>query len=186
MSDPYLDASQHVLRNKLGMTHADRLDIAERRLVTQRIAEGAPTGAFDFQHLCAIHRHLFQDVFDWAGEPRSAELTKDGQTFQAPAKIGGAMNAILSDLAAKDCLRGLSPDDFSREAALLVGDVAYVHPFREGSTRALLIFLKQLAEQAGHPLALARVPAEPWIEAMRANMAGDPEPLAALIVFALS
>jgi len=51
----------------------------ERRLVTQRIIEGAPTGDFDVAHLRAIHRHLFQDVYAWAGELRTVEIAKGGQ-----------------------------------------------------------------------------------------------------------
>ena len=66
--DPYLYPGTPVLRNKLGLTDPDQFDQMERRLVTQRIAEGVPTGVFDLAHLRAIHHHLFQDVYDWAGE----------------------------------------------------------------------------------------------------------------------
>jgi cell filamentation protein len=185
-ADPYLDEAHKVLRNKFGFHTIDRFDEAERVLVAQRVCEGAPTGAFDLAHLRAIHRHLFQDIFDWAGELRTVDMTKDGDRFQFATKLDSDIAAIHRDLAAKDFLKGLSPGDFAREAALLIGDVNYVHPFREGNGRTQMLYLKQLAEAAGHPLDLTRVPAEPWIEASRASMAGDPEPLAALVLFALS
>lgn len=65
-----------VLKNRLGLRDAEALDRAERRLVYLRQAEDIPTGDFDLAHLRAIHRHLFQDVFDWAGQIRTVEISK--------------------------------------------------------------------------------------------------------------
>ena len=62
--DPYVYPDTNVLRNRLGITDARKLDRVERRLVGDRIAEGVPSGSFDLTHLRAIHRHLFQDVYD--------------------------------------------------------------------------------------------------------------------------
>ena len=56
--------SFNVLRNKLGIRDANRLDYFEREIVTQRLAEIVPAGSFDLEHLRAIHRHLFQDIYD--------------------------------------------------------------------------------------------------------------------------
>ena len=61
-----------VLRNRLGIRVARTLDAAERQFVAQRLLEAVPTGEFDLAHLKAIHRHLFQDVYDWAGELRTS------------------------------------------------------------------------------------------------------------------
>ena len=182
----YLDPAFYVLRNKVGATQPGQLDIIERRFVTQRIAEGAPSGEFDLAHLRAIHRHLFQDVFDWAGELRTEDIEEHGAHFQAPAKIANHITALHRDIAEKDFLHGSDPGDFAREAASLMGEMNYVHPFREGNSHALLIYLKQLAERAGHPLDLTRLPAEPWIEASEAALAGDLEPMASMLTFALS
>ncbi|HXT05750.1 MAG TPA: hypothetical protein VN715_02295 [Roseiarcus sp.] len=79
--DPYVYPRTFVLRNKLGLTDAVRLESFERRMVVQRLDEGVPSGAFDLDHLRAIHRHLFQDVYDWAGEIRTTELAKGGHQF---------------------------------------------------------------------------------------------------------
>ena len=77
-ADPYVIPGTHVLRNRLGITEARKLDRVERRLAGDRIVQGAPTGSFDLSHLRAIHRHLFQDVYDWAGELRTVEIFKGG------------------------------------------------------------------------------------------------------------
>jgi cell filamentation protein len=72
--DPYVYPGTTILRNKLGIRDAATLDALERRMVAQRMAEGIPTGDFDLAHLQAIHRHLFQDVYHWAGKIRTVEL----------------------------------------------------------------------------------------------------------------
>ena len=66
----YTYPNSPVLRNKLDLRDADALERAERLLVQQRIEEGIPRGNFSLDHLQAIHRHLFQDVYEWAGDIR--------------------------------------------------------------------------------------------------------------------
>ena len=67
-----------------------------------------------------------------------------------------------------------------------MGDVNYVHPFREGNGRTQLFYLAQLAAQAWHPLDLARLDPEGWLAASRAAHAGDYGPMAAEIARALA
>lgn len=181
--DPYLFPDVPVLRNKLGLKDADKLDRKERLLVTQRIMEGAPGGTFDLAHLQRIHRHLFQDVYDWAGEVRSVEITKGGHTFQFSESIPTGMTYVHRRLAEANFLRGLSANGFAAEAGHIMGDVNYVHPFREGNGRTQLEYLKQLAGQAGHEIDLTVLDREPgrWIEASRASQDGDYVPMAHMI-----
>jgi cell filamentation protein len=131
--DPYVLPGSTVLRNKLGATTADALDRVERRLVVQRAREGMPTGDFDLDHLRSIHRHLFQDVYAWAGEVRTVEISKDGSQFQFRRFIGTGMADVHRRLAQSNFLRGLSAVDFAAAAGTALGDVNYVHPFRDGN-----------------------------------------------------
>ncbi len=71
-----------VLRNKLKIRDASTLEAAERQLVAQRVLETLPTGDFDLDHLSAIHCHLFQDIYEWAGEIRTVEISKGGTQIQ--------------------------------------------------------------------------------------------------------
>lgn len=61
--DPYLLPGTSVLRNKLGITDPEILKSAEGDFHLQRQREGAPTGDFDLDRAKAIHRHLFQNVY---------------------------------------------------------------------------------------------------------------------------
>jgi len=164
-----------VLRNRLDIRDAEGLEFAERVLVRQRMEEGCPGGDFDLTHLQAIHHHLFQDVYDWAGEIRLVPLAKSESRFFPPDRIGLAMQDIHSRIVKQGYLRGLRPDRFAQEAASIIGDVNVVHPFREGNGRAQVLYLQQLGERAGHKIDLTRLERERWIEASIRASRADPD-----------
>ena len=183
--DPYVYPGTNVLRNKLGLRDADALDRAERGLVRLRIQEGAPTGQFDLAHLRTIHRQLFQDVYGWAGELRALEISKGGNQFQFRHYIETGMADVHRRLGASGFLRGLARGDFAREAGRIIGDVNYVHPFRDGNGRTQALYLQQLSGQAGHRLDLTRINPQGWIEGSVAAHRGDYARLARVIAQAL-
>jgi cell filamentation protein len=82
-------------------------------------------------------------------------------------------------------LRGSSRVEFAAAAGRIIGDVNYVHPFREGNGRTQLFYLEQLAERAGHPIDLARLEPRSWLAASRTSHTGDYEPMVAEIARAL-
>jgi len=171
--DPYIIPGTNVLRNRLGITDARKLDRVERRLVGDRIAEGVPAGSFDLTHLRAIHRHLFQDVYDWAGELRTVEISKGGSQFQFRQYIQTGMADVHRRLSRAAYLKRLPARQFAREAGIIIGDINYIHPFREGNGRTQAQYLQQLAEQAGHQLDFRRIEAAKWIEASKASHMAD-------------
>lgn len=90
--DPYLDPETGVLRNKIGARRSEALHKAEGDLSFARMIQlldrpPAPTG--DLTELRAIHRHLFQDVYEWAGELRTVDIRKniDGAEFFLPVSV---------------------------------------------------------------------------------------------------
>jgi cell filamentation protein len=134
-SDPYVIPGTNVLRNRLGIADVSKLDRIERRLVADRIAEGIPRGSFDLTHLRAIHRHLFQDIYDWAGEVRTVEIFKGGNQFQFRQYIPTGMADVHRRLTRAGFLKRLPAGEFAREAGIIIGDINYIHPFREGNGR---------------------------------------------------
>lgn len=163
----YKYPGSEVLRNKLGVRDASVLDKAERRLVAIRIREGAPKGDFDLAHLRAIHRHLFQDLYEWAGELRRTDIAKGGHWFMPKDRLEGGMADIHRRLIEQNRLKGLGADAFAAQAGVIMGDVNHLHPFREGNGRTQTQYLKQLATQAGHKLDLRRMQRDAWMEASR-------------------
>lgn len=175
MSDPEYcyPPSYEVLRNRLGIRDSGQLDYFEREIVAQRTAQGVPSGNFDLKHLQSIHRHLFQDVYDWAGMLRTVEISKDGRQFQFRQYIGVGMADIHRRLIAMSFLTGLDDPAFAEEASKIIGDVNYVHPFRDGNGRTQLLYLEQLCMRAGHSIDLRRLDPQQWLEASRRSYAGD-------------
>ena len=176
--DPYLWPDSTVLKNRLGIRDAATLDLVERRINMQRAEMGIPTGNFDLDHLCAIHHHLFQDVYEWAGQIRTVEIAKDGHQFQFKDYIKTGMADVHRRLEQSDFLRHLRPGDFAEGAAQIIGDINYVHPFREGNGRTQLFYLQQLADQARHPIDLQRLEPARWLDASRSAHVGDYGPMA--------
>ena len=162
-----------VLRNRLDIRDAPALEAAERGLVAQRLLEPVPAGDFDLDHLKAIHRHLFQDVYAWAGEVRTVEIAKDDSRFQPRRFIETGMADIHRRIVAAGYFRGLGPDGFAEGAGPVLGDVNHVHPFREGNGRTQLQYLKQLAARAGNATDLTRIDRVAWLDASRRSNTGE-------------
>lgn len=174
-----------VLRNRFGIRDAAELDELERAFVLRRMREQAPGGRFDLAHLRALHHHLFQDVYDWAGELRTVEISKGSNQFQFRRFIETGMADVHRRLAAQDFLRGLPASDFAERAGALLGDVNYCHPFREGNGRTQLIYLRQLAGRAGHALRLERLDRDAWMAASRDAHLGRYDPMSRCIASAI-
>ncbi|MHC1551257.1 hypothetical protein [Phyllobacterium sp. K27] len=77
-SDPLCYPGTTVLCNKLGLQNQDDLDEAELALFLIRADEDFPYGRLDYPHYMALHHHLFQDVYEWAGQPRTIRIGKGG------------------------------------------------------------------------------------------------------------
>lgn len=162
-----------VLRNKLNIRDLQTLESAERQFVAQRLLEAIPTGDFDLDHLKAIHHHLFQDIYEWAGEVRTVEIEKGGNQFQPRRFIETGMAVVHRRIVRAGYFRGSSPDQFASGAGPIMGDVNYIHPFREGNGRTQLQYLKRLAGQAGHAIDLTRLDRYAWMDASRRSHGGD-------------
>jgi cell filamentation protein len=80
-ADRYCYAGTTVLKNKLGLRDQGELSAFEALSVAVRAEEPLPVGRFSAAHYCAVHRHLFQDVYGWAGRYRTVRMTKDRSPF---------------------------------------------------------------------------------------------------------
>lgn len=161
----YFIPGTKVLKNRLGLDDAEELRIVEEKLVFLRIAEleAAPLkGAFDYAHFKAIHRHLFQDVYEWAGEERTAPvgqfMIKAGHAYYpAGPEMTKAAEKLFAGLAQDNFLRGLGFDEFVAKLAELWGELNVVHSFREGNTRTQTVFFDALVKAAGYRLDVERL-----------------------------
>jgi cell filamentation protein len=166
-----------VLKNKLGLRDQAELGAFESLSVAVRAEEPLPVGRFSAAHYCAVHRHLFQDVYGWAGRYRAVRMTKDRSPFCFPENIPAEMRALFARLRGADFLRGREATAFAEEVAAFLAYLNAIHPFREGNGRTQLTFTAVLAAQAGHPLELSRLEPASFLRAMIASFFGDEAPL---------
>lgn len=175
----------NVLKNKLDIRDGSELDRAEREIVLGRTRQGAPTGNLDADHLKAIHKHLFQDVYDWAGQYREVEIGKGGRWFHNYQFIEQGMADVERTLRGGNFGNGMNADQYSDFAANVISNLNYVHPFREGNGRTQTEFLRQLSERAGHELNSEKIQRDVWITACHVSHSGTNDLLKAAITFAI-
>ena len=182
--DEYVDPATGVLKNRLGIKDAATLETTEAQFVAQRsheLVQDPLPGAFDLHHLQAIHRHLFGDLYEWAGHLRTVDLTKDTSRFAHHAFIERAAAPIFRGLAQENYLRGLEPAAFSERAAHYLAELNALHPFREGNGRAHREFLSQLARDTHYAIAWEQITQADMLDASRRSFSGDLVPLTTLI-----
>ena len=166
--DHYLDPETGVLKNKLGIREEEELKAAEASLVAWRsyqLVEKPIQGHFDLNHLKAIHQHLFQDVYEWAGELRDVDLTRDNSYFANHRYMIEAASLIFAKLAEENYLQGMDSADFSRRAAYYLGEINALHPFREGNGRAQREFINHLAYNNGYLIDWTNISEDDMIQA---------------------
>ncbi|GAA3908827.1 Fic/DOC family protein [Microbacterium invictum] len=156
--DPYLIPGTDVLRNRLGIVSTDELSAAEADLSFARALQllEAPVAATnDLEELQRIHFHLFQDVYDWAGQIRTIDVRKDvpgAQFFLPHGYIGHAAAICFAELAEDNHLANLPRAAFVDKLACHYEKINYIHPFREGNGRVQRIYWNRVALAAGWQL----------------------------------
>ena len=178
IADPYCYPETAVLINIPGIRNAAMLARFEVVSTAQRADEPLPRGLLSVRHYRAIHHHLFQDVYAWAGKFRTVRLSKDASTFCYPEHIKREIGALFSDLKRQKQLRGLPRDAFAPMAAHVLATLNAIHPFREGNGRTQMTFLELLAAQAGYVLALERLEPDRFLAAMIRSFNSDERLLA--------
>ena len=172
MSDSYRDPQTGVLINTLGILNDRDLAQAEYTITHLRLAELGMTpiaGIFDLPHLEAIHRHLFSDIYAWAGQTRTMNVGKRGpddprwmSTFAPANRISEGVHATHTFLSERNHLKGLTQKDFTTALAATYVTLNYLHPFPEGNGRSTLTMLAQLAREAEYTLDYTKISPQAW------------------------
>ena len=174
-----------VLKNKAGLRDPQALERFEHLNTLSRGLDCPVDLPISYAGYQAIHRHLFQDVYDWAGQSRTVNIHKGGMFAAAPF-VDREMDRRFRQLYADNHLQGLNRRDFANQAAEHISEINAIHPFREGNGRTQRLFLRNLAHQAGHRLDIARIPREQWMAAsVQGFRAQNYQPMAAVITHAL-
>jgi cell filamentation protein len=170
--------------NKLGIHDAVELERVERELTAERAEEGFPRSATfrTYAGFRAIHRHLFRDLYSWAGRERKYTTGRSSIPFAVPDHIGPWMQEQFAKLKRERFLVGLDCDAFADAAAVYVNEINAAHPFIDGNGRTQRFWLRMLADNTGFDLTLTERDSRAWNEASRLGFVhSDHAPMARLL-----
>lgn len=155
--------STTILINKFDIQDEEKLNEIESVLSSARYAEWLNTpqsATFDFDHYKAIHRFLFSDLYDWAGEVRTVNISKKGTQFTPAENIERQAELIFKRLKECNYFKGLPHDEFVEKIVDFYCITNALHPFREGNGRTQRAFLTQLIRNAGYDISFADMDTE--------------------------
>jgi cell filamentation protein len=172
MVNSYTDANG-VYRNKLGIVDAAQLKVMEYNITASRSREILDQGAlvnirsFNLEHQKAIHQHLFQDIYEWAGKPRTVPSSKgmgNGMVsvFANPDEIVPAWRELENKTQAFINAKGLTFEQKHEALAEIFIEANHIHPFPEGNGRSLQVFMKKLAREQDIDLNYSKTNSPEW------------------------
>lgn len=173
-----------VLINKADLRTQSELEAFEADVTALRLLElldNPIKGNFDLSHLQLIHRHIFQDVYDWAGELRQVDIQKGGSKFGNWSLVPNYLDKQLKKISSQNFLLNLPPTEFIPAVAHYMSEINSAHPFLEGNGRTQRAFCVQLAEQASYFIDFELIGRDEMISVMIASFNGDEIPLTNLL-----
>ena len=151
--DPeYTYTSKNGLLHNLANIVDERILIAfESIKVSKRVEElyENPLKIKNSSSLLDIHRYLFKDVYTWAGQVRTVNISKDGKPFFDGERFPLGFQYIDSLLVEFREIKTNNKKEISQKLAEILDDINYLHPFREGNGRTQREFLRLLSLEKG-------------------------------------
>lgn len=155
----YCYPNSSVLKNKFNIKNDNELEIAEREYTSLSIAEikiNPIRGDFNLKHLQDIHKHVFKDIYSWAGEFRTVNILK-GTSFCNYLFLIDMGNEIFSKLKREHYLIGVDRTEIYYKLSYYLSEINALHPFREGNGRVQRIMIEYLAKVAGYELDFSHI-----------------------------
>lgn len=159
MKDPYIQENG-TLKNKLGITEYKELNDAEKDIGFVKLIDIGESfkQKYDVEYIKSIHRHIFEDIFDWAGEFRTVPVYKTeivipglSLEYSAPKNIEKDLSVILEELNSINW-SGKNIDEITVQFTEQLARIWRVHPFRDGNTRTTLAFAENYSREHGFPM----------------------------------
>ncbi|WP_019220041.1 BID domain-containing T4SS effector [Bartonella florencae] len=193
----FLYPSKITLKNKYGIMNYRQLQIQcahDSARASINLRQEAPPENLTSAYLLYIHHTLFKNTFEWAGKTRDKPFTfSDGTVacmpkmqkanifFARGEEIQEGLKKLDQTLTQKNNLKGLSREEFIEQAAELMIQLNYTHPFREGNGRTQRLFFEKLGQIAGHKLDFSLITTERMKLASIASLkSDDSEPMKSL------
>ena len=147
------------LVNKLGIRDEKKLSEIEAQITFAKavmLEETPIDDDFGFEHFKKIHEFLLCDLYEWAGQVRTVDISKKRTKFLDAASIESIGTKCFAKVR-EGYFENLSFDEFVKRIAEFYNDVNYIHPFREGNGRTQRIYFTQLIRHYGYDINFADV-----------------------------
>ena len=147
----YTDPNTGLLRNLQDIADFEVLLFVESGAVTKRLQElyEKPIKIKNIESLFEIHKHLFKDIYVWAGKKRIVEISKDGKQFFPTSQFNNAFRYIDQLIIEFKKIPKEDKRILAEKLAEILDNINYLHPFREGNGRTQREFLRLLALEKG-------------------------------------
>lgn len=181
--DNYCYPNSDVLKNKLNILDEATLKDAELAFTAVRYTEYSSAissiNSFNLTHLKTLHKQLFQDVFEWAGEIRTVDISKGLTRFCTCHRIEQEATKQFSRIPK------LINIDSTEELITIIADIFcelnIIHPFREGNGRTQRFFFEELFFFLGLNVEWPDITKDKWVQANIKGYNGDIKPLAQIL-----
>ena len=141
----YFIENTEILKNKLGITNQDELSKRESEIVVSKLSYlyiNGMNGDFSINHLCQIHKFLFGDLYEFAGEFRDVDMRKI-TIFVPHQEIKERLEELFSKMDNFNFNEG-NKFEIAKYVAEFYYGIIEIHPFREGNGRTSREFIRQL------------------------------------------
>ena len=166
IQDHYCYPNSSVLINKLGLTDQSALDMAELDFTQCRVEQYEPDFEdFSWASLLRIHFLLFQDIYTWAGEMRTVDISKGTTRFANVQFIEKEAIKLFDQLEQESFLTRLRENEFTERLAHFYSELNVIHPFRDGNGRVQRLFFEGLTINAGYEIHWQPITTREWLEA---------------------
>lgn len=148
------------LINKLGIKDDKKLKEFESAVTFAKASEieaNPIANTFDVEHYKAIHKFLFEDIYEWAGKYRTINMSKKGTIFADADKIPGLMDACFKRIKDNDFFRNNSFEEFVENIVDFYRVTNMIHPFREGNGRTQRLFIAQLIRNNNYDIDFSEI-----------------------------
>lgn len=162
--DAYCYPGSTVLRNKLDIRDETTLSEAEQQLTAiaaDNVEFNPPP--YDLAYLQNIHRRLFSDLYEWAGELRTVGMAKQDTRFCQPTFMAQEASKIFKRMATANWFEGMNRADLIVAVADAYSDINVIHPFREGNGRSQRILFEHLIMNAGFEISWWNIEKDEWL-----------------------
>ena len=161
MFDPYLIPNTNILKNKLNILDMDTLEKAEADITYLKLLDidaWFENSHLDYETFLAVHRYIFEDLYEWAGQIRTIHIYKEeavlgGLSLQygEVSKHQFQIEEIIAELN-QTKWNEIDLENTIRLFSDLIARLWLIHPFREGNTRTVMRYAGLFAKSKGFPL----------------------------------